>query len=117
MNLFQLFKPKPVAATPVIETYGEAVNIDPQEIQAVMEWLFASLVNAQYSAKAYLIWYDDNNPNPGLEKVVKKLTNHQQPIFQYRCGNRSLPLPNSFYWRMMEEYPSMRVYQLEVKDE
>ncbi|WP_166507336.1 hypothetical protein [Nostoc sp. 106C] len=34
----------------------------------------------------------------------------------YRCGSRVSPLPETYYWRMMGEYLSMRMYQLEVKD-
>lgn len=114
MKLLDLFKPKPTA--PTIESYGEPSSIDPQEIQSVMEWLFASLLNAGYVGKSHIIWYDSDNPDPSLEKEIKKLLHRGDPIFLYRIGGRAMSLPDGYYWRMMSEYPSMRVYQLEVKE-
>ncbi|MFN6156048.1 MAG: hypothetical protein ACK4YK_16190 [Dolichospermum sp.] len=40
-----------------------------------------------------------------------------EPVFIYRCGGRVLLAPNGYYWRMMDEHPSMRIYQLEVKQD
>ena len=46
LKLFDLFKPKP--AQPTIDSYGQSSCTEPQEIQSVMEWLFASLIVAGY---------------------------------------------------------------------
>jgi hypothetical protein len=27
-----------------------------------------------------------------------------------------MPPPQGYYWRMMDEHPSMKIYQLEVRD-
>lgn len=81
-----------------------------------MEWLFASLMAAGYFGKSHIIWYDSDNPHPTLEPTVKKVVRSGEPIFLYRCGGRAMPLPTGYYWRMMDEHPSMRIYQLEVKD-
>jgi hypothetical protein len=84
-------------------------------MQSLMEWLFASLLNAGYRGKSHLIWYDNDNPEPSLEQTIQKLIRRDEPVFLYRCSNRTMPLPQQYYWRMMEEQLSMRVYQLEAK--
>lgn len=115
MKLLNFFKPKP--AQPTIDCYGQQVCGVPQEqIQSLMEWLFASLLNAGYLGKSHIIWYNSDNPDPSLEQKVKKVVRSGEPIFLYRCGGRVSSLPTGYYWRMMDEYPSMRIYQLEVKD-
>ena len=114
MKLLQLFKPKPT--TPTIDSYGQSSCTDPQEIQSVMEWLFSCLITAGYVGKSHIIWYDSDNPDPSLDKKIKKLLRRGEPIFLYRIGGRVQPAPQGCYWRMMSEYPSMRVYQLEVKE-
>ncbi|MBN3911466.1 MAG: hypothetical protein HWQ35_34515 [Nostoc sp. NMS1] len=48
--------------------------------------------------------------------LVKKVMKWDEPIFLYRCGTRVQSPPTGYYWRMMDEYPSMRIYQLELKD-
>jgi hypothetical protein len=89
-----------------------------EEMQPIMEWLFASLLNAGYSGTAHLIWYNDAvPPNPYLEKAVKDGIRKDEPTLLYRCGARVQLLPNGYYWRLMAEHPSNRIYQLEVKDE
>ncbi|NJO64607.1 MAG: hypothetical protein HC836_42640 [Richelia sp. RM2_1_2] len=61
------------------------------------------------------MWYD-NNPDPSLEKVIKKLIRRNEPIFLFRYGYGEIPLPQGYYWRVMEELDEkMRVYQLEVE--
>lgn len=115
MNLLNLFKPKPKA--PTIESYGQPTTIDPQELQSIMEWLFGSLMNAGYFGKSHIIWYDSDNPDPSQENLVAKLSrNLKEPVFLYRLGGRVQLAPDEFYWRMIQEHPSMRVYQLEMKD-
>lgn len=114
MKLLDLFKPKPTA--PNIDIYGQPIGMEPDQVQALMEWLFASLMAAGYFGKSHFIWYDSDKPDPRLEQEVKKLLKRGEPVVLYRCGGRSMPLPQGYYWRMMPEHPSMRVYQLEVKE-
>ena len=113
MKLLQFFKPKSPQLT--IESYGESTGVSPEQIQSVMEWLFASLIAAGYFGRSHLVWYD-NNPDPSLEKLIKKLIRHDEPIFLYRCGGKAMSAPQGYYWRMMEEQPSMKIYQLEIRN-
>ncbi|MFS0518506.1 hypothetical protein ACEYW6_27955 [Nostoc sp. UIC 10607] len=115
MKFLNFLKPK--SAQPTIDSYGQqSCGVEQQQIQSLMEWLFASLLNAGYSGKSHLIWYNSENPDTTLEQTVKKVMKRDEPIFLYRCGGRVSSLPTGYYWRMMDEYPSMRIYQLEVKD-
>lgn len=113
MKFLQFFRTKP--AQPTIDSYSQPTKVPPEQVQSLMEWLFASLLNAGYHDKSHLIWYDSDNPDPDLEQTIQKLIRRDEPIFLYRCSNRTMPLSQQYYWRMMEEQPSMRVYQLESK--
>lgn len=118
MNIFNFLKPK--TTQPTIESYGQlSSGVEEQQIQSVMEWLFASLLNAGYFGKSHLIWYnsDRDNLDTSVEPEIKKAMRRDEPVFLYRCcGRASLP-PSGYYWRMMEEHPSMRIYQLEVNQD
>lgn len=115
MKFLQFLKPKPTQ--PTIESYGQTSSgIEQQQIQSIIEWLLASLMAAGYFGKSHIIWYNSNNHDVSLERLVKKLAQGNEPVFLYRCGGKVQPPPNRHYWRMMDEHPSMRVYQLEVKD-
>ncbi|MEJ1930061.1 hypothetical protein WDZ92_07225, partial [Nostoc sp. NIES-2111] len=49
--------PKPVQ--PTIENYGQTSSgLEQQQIQSIMEWLLASLLNAGYSGKSHIIWHN-----------------------------------------------------------
>ncbi|MBD2295113.1 hypothetical protein H6G06_16905 [Anabaena sphaerica FACHB-251] len=116
MKIFDFFKPKP--AQPTIESYGQASSgVEQEQIQSLMEWLFSSLLNAGYYGKSHLIWYnsDNDNSNTSVEREINKAMRQGEPVFLYRCGGRVSLAPNGYYWRMMDEHPSMRIYQLEVK--
>lgn len=81
-----------------------------------MEWLFASLMAAGYFGRSHLIWYNSDRPDPSHENLVIKLSrNPKEPVFLYRLGARSMPLPQGYYWRVIQEYQEMRVYQLEER--
>ncbi len=82
-----------------------------------MEWLFASLMGVGYFGKSHLFWYNSAKPDQKLEQALKKVIQGNEPIFLYRCSDRSMPPPQGYYWRMVPEHPSMRIYQLELKDE
>ena len=115
MKFLNFLKPKP--AQPTILCYGQqSSGVSQEQIQSLMEWLFASLMAAEYFGKSHIIWYDSDNPDSSLEQKVKKVVRSGEPIFLYRCGGRVSSLPTGYYWRMMQEHPSMRIYQLEIKD-
>jgi len=123
MKFLNFLKPKP--AQPTIDCYGQLnCRLEPEQMQSVMEWLFASLMAVGYFGKSHIIWYDSDacggrlrhRPDPSLEQVMKKVVRSGEPTFLYRCGGRVSSPPTGYYWRMMDEYPSMRIYQLEVKD-
>ncbi|MBW4666062.1 MAG: hypothetical protein KME60_01120 [Cyanomargarita calcarea GSE-NOS-MK-12-04C] len=40
-----------------------------EQIQSVMEWLNACLMNTKYFGKSYIIWYDDTKPDLDLERT------------------------------------------------
>lgn len=114
MKILNFLKPKP--AQPTIDSYGQTNSgVEPIQIQLLMEWLFASLLNAKYYGKSHLIWYNSDKQDPSLEQVIKKAMHRGELVFLYRCGSRTMPPPQSYYWQMMDEHPSMRIYQLEVK--
>lgn len=115
MKFLSFLKPK--LAQPTVESYGQTSSgLEPEQIQLAMEWLFASLLNAGYFGNSHIIWYNCDLLDPSLEQMFKKAVRQGEPVFLYRCGGRVSPLPEGYYWRMMEEHPSMRIYQLEIKD-
>jgi hypothetical protein len=63
-----------------------------------------------------LFWLGDEDDSDVM-KVLQRLTHKQEPVFLYRCGDRTFTPPDRYYWRMMSEHPSMRVYQLEWKED
>lgn len=101
---------KPKSQQLKIDSYGQTTLTYEQQ-QALMEWLFASLMNGGYFGKAYLIWDDGQD----REREIITALIRNEPIFLYRLGERpSLP-PAGFYWRLMGEHPGLRMYQLEMK--
>ncbi len=116
-NLLEFLKLSPKLSQPTMESYGQTNSgVEQQQIQAIMEWLLASLMGAGYFKKSHIIWYDDTNPDPKDEQLLKKLARQREPVFLYRCGNKVQRSPKGYCWRMMEEHPSLRVYQLEMWD-
>ncbi len=115
MKFLELFKPKPAHLT--IESYGQTSSgASEQQVQSTIQWLLASLMAAGYFGNSHIIWYNIDNPDPSLERLIKKLAKGREPVFLYRCGGRAPSPPNGHCWRMMDEHPSMRIYQLEVRD-
>ncbi len=58
---------------PTIDCYGQnSCGLSENQIQAIMEWLFLSLMNAGYFGNAHLIWYNDADPDPDLEQALKE---------------------------------------------
>jgi hypothetical protein len=80
MKFLNFLKPKP--AQPTIDCYGQqSCGVEPEQIQPLMEWLFASLMAAEYLGKSHIIWYDDANPDPAREQTVKKIVRSGEPVF------------------------------------
>lgn len=99
-----------------ISSHGqEACGLPFEQIQEVIKWLGLSLIAADYKANAHIIWDSPENPidlGSTLEKGLKR----GEPIFLHRCGNRPTPPPTGYYWRLMPEYLTLRMYQLERQD-
>ena len=114
-RLLSLFTPqKPTS--PILRSYGQEVSgIAPPVIQKVIEWLALSLIQAGYFGKAHLFWLDAED-DPEVMRHLKRVAHQQKPIFLYRCADRVPSPPQGYYWRMMTEHPSLRVYQLESKE-
>ncbi|MBN3878873.1 hypothetical protein [Nostoc sp.] len=110
--LLGLLKPK--SNKPEIESYGQKDSgLEVEQIQQIMEWLLASLLNAGYVGRSHLIWdLGDQDWKQVLLMGILK----DEPVFLYRCGDRPSLAPEHCCWRLMAEYPSMRIYQLEVKE-
>ncbi|BCL39698.1 hypothetical protein NSMS1_61450 (plasmid) [Nostoc sp. MS1] len=51
-----------------------------------------------------------------LKQRLQKAMHRGKPIFLYHYGGRIMPPSQSYYWRMMNEHPSMKIYQLEVRN-
>ena len=92
----------------------ETCGLPSEKIQEVMEWLGMSLFAAGYRAKAHMIW-DNSGADFELDKVFRGQFKRHEPVFLYRCGDRTMQPPADCYWRLMGEHPSLRVYQLERK--
>jgi hypothetical protein len=107
--------PQSKAKNPLIHSYGQIESdLSLEVIQPVMEWVFLSLFQAGYFGQAHLFWLQ-SQIDPVLAKQARQLHQKGEPILGYRCGDRTSPPPQGFYWRMMPEHPSMRIYQLEIR--
>lgn len=103
---------KPKSKISIIDTYGPSTLTDEQQ-QALMEWLFASLMSVEYFAKAHLIWDDGKD----REREIFTALMRNEPIFLYRQGARPSPKVEGYCWRLIGEHPSFRVYELEMEVE
>lgn len=121
LRLLDLIAPKKSADSNIITpnvsviSYGQEISqVTPDLTQKVLEWLFLSLLNAGYVGKAHLFWLDSELDRAVMKKQ-RQLARKNQPVFLYRCDDRTPPAPEPYYWRMMTEHWSMRIYQLEVR--
>jgi len=105
--LIASFRPK--SKIPIIDSYGQS-TLNQDEQQALMEWLFASLMDAGYLGKAHLIWDDGHD----REREIFTALMRNEPIFLYRQGARPSPTVEGYCWRPIGEHLSLRVYQLEM---
>ena len=111
--LFPSAKPKQLT----INGHGqESCGIPFEQITDIMKWLGLSLMNASYEAKAHIIW-DSPETEAELGAVLKDLSRRDEPTFLYRCGDRPMQPPTGFYWRLMPEYSTLRMYQLELTEQ
>lgn len=109
--------PFPQSDRLTISSHGqETCGIPFEQIEEVMEWLGLSLMAAGYQARAHIVW-DSTEAGVNLNAVLKDLLKRDEPAFLYRCGDRPMPPPAGYYWRLMAEYPALRMYQLELKDD
>lgn len=112
--LIASFKPKTKSQQsqqPGIDSYGQT-TLSPPEEQELMEMLFNSLMSIGYFGKAHLIW---DNGQDRERDIFTALLQHE-PIFLYRLGARPTPNVEGYYWRLIGEHPSLRMYQLERED-
>lgn len=108
---------EPTPTNPTINSIGqEESGVSASTVQEVMEWLFASLMNAGYYGQAHLFWLD-SQVEPVQNRELQQSYRRSEPVLGYRCGDRMPTPPSGFYWRLMPEHPSMRIYQIEVKDD
>ncbi|MBD2074347.1 hypothetical protein H6F86_10705 [Phormidium sp. FACHB-592] len=91
-------------------------GVSAETIQAVMEWLFASLINAGYYGRSHLYWLH-TKVEPAQNRALQHCYRRKEPVLGYRCGDRMPAPPSGYYWRLMPEHTSMQIYQLEVKDD
>jgi len=107
-------RPEPTPTTPTINSLGQHESGVPVATsQAVMEWLFASLMNAGYLDRSHLFWLQPHDTSS--HRQLRQLHGKGEPIVGYRCGERMPTPPSGYYWRLMTEHTSMRLYQLEVR--
>lgn len=91
---------KPKSQKLKIDSYGQP-KLTYEQQQALMEWLFASLMNAGYFGKAHLIWDDGQD----REREILTAVMRNEPMFLYRQGDRPSPPAAGRYWRIMGEHP------------
>ena len=111
------FFPTPKPNQLNISSHGqEACGLSFEQIKEIMKWLGLSLMAADYRANAHIIWDSPEHPID-LGSVLKKGLKRNEPVFLHRCGDRTIPPPTGYYWRLMPEYLTLRMYQLELQDQ
>ncbi len=103
---------------PTVTSYGQQDSgMKDEQIQALMDWLFPTLINAGYQGRAHLIWYNDALENNNYWDTISRSFRRDEPVFLYKCGSKVHPIPEQYYWRLMPEYPTLRMYQFELKQD
>lgn len=116
-NPLQALLPSPKTKQLTIGSYGqETCGLPFEQIQEVMKWLGMSLLAAGYQAEAHIIW-DGPAADANRKAVIKNSLRHHEPVFLYRLSDHPMPPPAGYYWRLVPEYPTLRVYQLELKND
>jgi hypothetical protein len=71
MKILNFLKPKP--AQPTIDSYGQASSgVEPIQMRSLMEWLFASLLNAGYLGKSHQVLYDSDRLVSSLRDALTR---------------------------------------------
>ncbi|MBD1913459.1 MULTISPECIES: hypothetical protein [unclassified Leptolyngbya] len=97
-----------------LHSYGqENSGLSGAEIQPIMEWVSLSIYKSGCAGVSHLFWV---LPQDDLRQKLQRLYRNGHIILGYRCGDRMAPPPNGFYWRMVTQHKSTRIYQLKVKD-
>ncbi|MEM9149147.1 MAG: hypothetical protein AAGB19_01660 [Cyanobacteria bacterium P01_F01_bin.3] len=123
-TLFMLNRLKSVFSSPqpqpkqlnIISHGQESCGVPFEKIKDVMEWLGLSLLSAGYKDTAHIVW-DHSDSDVNITNTSRQAMRKGEPLFLYRCGDRPSQTPANHYWRLMSEYPTLRVYQLERKDD
>ncbi|MCC3409599.1 MAG: hypothetical protein JGK17_29410 [Microcoleus sp. PH2017_10_PVI_O_A] len=103
---------KPKSKIPIIDSYGQS-TLNQEQQQALMEWLFASLMGAGYFGSSHLIW----DGGQDREREIFTALMRNEPIFLYRQGARPSQNAEGYCWQLIGEHPSLCVYQLVVEVE
>jgi hypothetical protein len=112
-SLLPTSQPKP----PTITSYGqEASGVSSATIEEVTQWVMLSLFQYEYLGASHLAWLHPDL-DVKLNQTFQRLHRRGEPVVGYRCGNQMPSPPHGFYWRLMPEHPSLRVYQLEIKQD
>jgi len=99
-----------------LESYGQdACGLPIEQVTEVMKWLGCSLMAAGYKSRAHIVW-DSSGTGFKLDEVFQGKFKRHEPVFLYRCGDRPMQPSTGCYWRLMTEHPTLRMYQLEQKD-
>ena len=115
--MFQRFLRRQQPKSPRILSYNQPESGQPVEIiQPVIEWFCASLMQAGYFKQAHLFWLTQVRPSDFEQAVLRSLRKNE-PVFLYRCDDSRPDAPSGYYWRLMPEHPSLRIYQLEPTSE
>ena len=97
-----------------IDSYGqESAGLSEDELQNLNQWLVEAMMGAGYFGKAHLL-FDDGYQD--WNRISLKGFLRDEPVFLYRLGDRPSHPPEKCFWRLMPEYPSLRVYQLVAQD-
>lgn len=113
---FQGLLPSSKPSQLTISSHGQKTcHLPFEQIREATEWLGLSLMAAGYQAKAHIIW-DSPETSANLGSLFKSNLRRGEPTFLYRCGERPMPAPTGCYWRLMSEYSTLRMYQLERQE-
>jgi hypothetical protein len=86
--------PAPTPTSPTINSMGQPESgVSAETIQAVMEWLFASLMHAGYCGTGAPV-LATRPSRVSTEPKTSALPPRGEPVLGYRCGDR-MPAPPS----------------------
>ncbi|MEM9214687.1 MAG: hypothetical protein AAGD25_10105 [Cyanobacteria bacterium P01_F01_bin.150] len=96
------------------DCYGEdSSGVSHAIVQEIMEWISLSLYHCGYRGNAQVIWYNEDVSNDWVQEALQEGIRKDEPVLLYRTGMTTSSAPTGYYWRMVPEHPSTRIYQLE----